>query len=156
MTSSPQTSFLSEIANSEVIPHSKLAYFQERQRNRIYHFVVTKFLELERTGKLTRAELARRIRRRPEQVTRWLGTPGNWTFDTLSDLLLGIAGEELEPMSSSLLNRAPRNYAHPAWVQPTQTQGRTTSSQPLNIIGAGQIGTTTVTHVGDLTITSTR
>src|SRR5947209_2537173 len=41
----------------------------------------------------------------PEVITRLLGAPGNWTLETISDLLLGIAGEELEPTSSSLLNR---------------------------------------------------
>ncbi len=116
-TSFRQTPFLSEIASGEPIPHAKLAYFQERLRNRLYHFVVSKFLEEEKAGRLTRAELARRIHKRPEQLTRWLNTPGNWTFATLSDLLLGICGEELEPHAKSVLNRPQRNFVSPTWIK---------------------------------------
>ncbi len=117
MTSSLKTSFLSEVATGDVIPHGKLAYFQERQRNRVYNFVLTKFLEKERAGSLTRAELARRIQCRPEQITKWLGAPGNWTLDTISNLLLGIGAEELEFSSVSLLSRAARNATQPAWLR---------------------------------------
>jgi hypothetical protein len=42
-----------------------------------------------------KAKLARRLDKRPEQITRWLSEPGNLTFDTLSDLLLGLSGAEL-------------------------------------------------------------
>jgi hypothetical protein len=66
---------------------------------------------------LTQAELARRIGKRPEVVNRMLGSPGNWRIDTISDLLVGIAAEELDPKSVSLLNRAPRNQQYPEWLQ---------------------------------------
>lgn len=42
---------------------------------------------------MNRADLARKIGRKPEQITRWLGAPGNWTSDTVSDLLLGLGCE---------------------------------------------------------------
>lgn len=94
MTSSQQTAFLSEILSGGPIPVAKLAYFRERYRNRIYDFIVSKFLEESNAGRLTKAQLARRIHHRPEVITRLLGAPGNWTMDTVSDLLLGICGEE--------------------------------------------------------------
>lgn len=109
MTTSHQTSFLSEIASGEPIPAGKLAYFQERTRNNLYHFVMTKFLEKERAEGFTRAQLARRIGRNPAVVTRLLGAPGNWTIATVSDLLLGIAAEEIQPDSVSVLRHATRN-----------------------------------------------
>lgn len=92
MTTS-QISFLSEILSNESIPAGKLAYFRRRLSNRLHALVLSEFARLEKEGKITRAELARRIGRRPEQVTRWLGASGNWTLDTLSDLLLGMKCE---------------------------------------------------------------
>jgi hypothetical protein len=92
MTTS-QTSFLSEILGSEAIPPGKLAYFRGRLSNAIHSLVLAEFARLENEGLITRAELARRIGRRPEQVTRWLGSAGNWTIDTFSDLLLAMKCE---------------------------------------------------------------
>lgn len=114
LMTTPQTSFLSEIESDQAIPFGKLAYLRERTRNRLYDFIVSKFMERSRAG-FTKADLARRIGKKPEVVTRLLGAPGNWTIDTLSDLLVGICAEELDPRSVSLLNRAPRNHTHPEW-----------------------------------------
>lgn len=112
-----RTSFLSEIASRDAIPIGKLVYFRERFRDRLYELVVTEFLKKERAGELTRADLARRIGRKPEQITRWLGAPGNWTIETVSDLLLAISKAELKFELASLENRAVRNYAGPDWLR---------------------------------------
>jgi hypothetical protein len=109
MTTSRQAHFLSEIAAGDPIPPGKLAYFQERTRNNLYNFVISRFLEREQTEGLTRAQLARRIGRTPDVISRLLGAPGNWTIATISDLLLGIGAEELEPESQSVLGRTARN-----------------------------------------------
>lgn len=93
MSTYQQDSFLSEILVGEKIPLGKLAYFRERLRNRLYDLVLTEFLEQEKTRNLTRADVARRIGRRPEQITRWFGAPGNWTIDTVSDLMLAMGAE---------------------------------------------------------------
>jgi hypothetical protein len=90
-----QTHSLSEgNPQDEQLSIGMLAYFRGRLSNRIHELVLSEFLNQERVGKITRAQLARRVRRKPEQLSRWLGTPGNWTLDTLSDLLLGMG---LEP-----------------------------------------------------------
>ena len=115
MSTSQTKSILSELRNGEPIPPHVQAYFQERLKNRLHSFILRKFMEEERAGRLTKAALARRMAKRPEIVTRLLGAPGNWTLDTVSDLLLGIAAEELEPASTSLLNRPPRNYPGIDW-----------------------------------------
>jgi hypothetical protein len=125
----PQTSFLSEISAGQPIPLGKLAYFRERFRDRLYELVVSEFLKKERAGQLTRADLARRIGRKPEQISRWLGAPGNWTLETVSDLLLAISKSELIFELSPLENRAPRNYVGPDWItekpSPTSTAAET-------------------------------
>jgi hypothetical protein len=86
-------------------------YFRARLRNRLYNFIVSKYLAREKAGTLSQAALARRIRRRPEVINRYLSTPGNWTLDTVSDLLLGIGPEELDMISSPVVSRPPRNEA---------------------------------------------
>jgi DNA-binding phage protein len=93
MTTYQEDSFLSEVLEGTAIPLGKLAYFRERFRNRLYDLVVSVFLVQEKTKGLTRADIARRIQRRPEQITRWFGAPGNWTIDTVSDLLLAMGTE---------------------------------------------------------------
>lgn len=117
MTTSRQTSFLSEVASEDaVIPAGKRAYLQERLRNNLFNFVIAKFLEREEAG-FTKARLARRIGYDPARVSRLLGAPGNWTIDTVSDLLVGISAEELVPASQSLLDRPARNFTRPVWLE---------------------------------------
>ena len=93
MTTSQQTPFLSEIIESVPIPQERLAYFRARLKNRLHSYVLSQFLKVENQSKLTKAELARKLGKKPEQITRWLGAPGNWELDTLSDLLLGMGFE---------------------------------------------------------------
>ena len=93
MTTSQENTFLSDIFSGDTIPPGKLAYFRGRLANRVHELVLEEFARLESEGKMNRADLARRIAREPAQITRWLGTAGNWTFDTLSDLLLGMGCE---------------------------------------------------------------
>lgn len=101
--------FLSEILNDQPIPLGKLAYFRERFRDRLYEMVVDEFLKREASG-FSRADLARRIGKRPEQITRWLGAPGNWTIETVSDLLLAISKAEPDVRLMPLEGRPNRNY----------------------------------------------
>jgi hypothetical protein len=104
MSMSPIT-FLSDVLGGESVPKGKLAYFRARLSNLLHEVVLKRFMELERDEGFTRADLARRIGRKPEQVTRWLGSPGNWTLETVSDLLAGM-GCELRPEVVELSARA--------------------------------------------------
>ncbi len=96
MTTSP-AHFLNAIVdlNNDEIPLSRIAYFRERLRTRLHQLIIRKFETLEDSCAFNRARLARRIGREPAQVTRWLGASGNWTLDTVSDLLLGMGNELL-------------------------------------------------------------
>jgi hypothetical protein len=110
MTTSQPNVFLSEIVSGAPIPPEKLGYFRGRLSNRFHELVLDLFVELEQAGKITRAALARRIGKAPEQVTRWLGAPGNWTTDTISDLLLGMGYEPAlaaTDLSEQLLAESP-------------------------------------------------
>jgi transcriptional regulator with XRE-family HTH domain len=135
VTMLPITHFLYEIAGDGPIPGGKLAYFRERTRNNIYSYIIGKFLEREKIG-FTQAKLARRVGIDPARINRMLGAPGNWTIDTISDLLLGIGAEELEPNSSSLLNRPPRRPQTPGWASEEISR----SSAPPKIDSSGRLG----------------
>jgi hypothetical protein len=110
MSSSRPTSILSEIETGQNLSAGALAYFQARTKNAWHSYILAKFVEEERAGRLTKAKLARRIGKSPEVISRLLGGPGNWTADTVSDLLLGICGEEARPDSTPILGRPVRNY----------------------------------------------
>jgi transcriptional regulator with XRE-family HTH domain len=115
MTTSQVTSFLSEIVSGQVIPEGKLAYFQERFRNRLYDLVVGEFIRQQKDNGLTQSQLAERIGKDPSRVNKWFRSPGNWTVDTISDLLLGICASELEISLSPLVEK-PRNDLGPVWI----------------------------------------
>jgi hypothetical protein len=88
MNTSQTPELLTEIVEGKPIPVDKLAYFRRRLRLQLHELVLRTFDQQET---LTKAELARRIGRAPEVVNRLLGGPGNWTLDTVSDLLIGMA-----------------------------------------------------------------
>ena len=74
-----------------------LSYFRARLTNKIHSLIVSEFSKQESLGVISRACLAKRVGKKPEQITRWIGSSGNWTIETLSDLLLGMG---LEPSIS--------------------------------------------------------
>ena len=114
MPISLQTQLLKELAagpDGGPIAESRLTYLQERLRGRFFDFLLARF-EAAREDGLTQAKLARRIKKSPEVINRWLSAPANLTLDTISDLFAGISAEEPEFSSAPLLNRAPLNYSH--------------------------------------------
>lgn len=92
MTTSQTQSFLTEILEGKPIPVGKLEYFRARLQSRLHQLVLAEYLRQEDRG-LHQADLARRIGRKPEAINRLLGAPGNWTLNTVSDLLLGMGAE---------------------------------------------------------------
>ena len=82
---------ISQITSDVPLSLSIREYFQARLRQRLYDLVIKEF----KSSGRTRAHLAKKLGKRPEQITRWLSGPGNLTLDTLSDLLLGLSGAEL-------------------------------------------------------------
>ncbi|HLQ24780.1 MAG TPA: hypothetical protein VK138_02755 [Acidiferrobacterales bacterium] len=92
MTTYPTTSLWSEVRGANELSQKALGYFQARLKNRLHQLVIGEFIKQEKSG-TTKADIARRIGKRPEQITRLLGAPGNWTLDTVSDLLLAMGSE---------------------------------------------------------------
>ena len=69
------------------------AYFRDRLRDKLHELVLTEFLQQSKDGRITKAQLAQRIGKDMDQVTKLLGAPGNWTLDTVSDLLLALGAK---------------------------------------------------------------
>lgn len=110
MTTFRKTPVRSEIAGDEPLSGYALSYLNQRVRNSFYDYVMRRFQEAAKQENLTKAKLARRLGITPSRVTRLLGSPSNWTLDTISELLVGICREELRPCSEPYLGRATRNY----------------------------------------------
>lgn len=72
--------------DGEVILPFWLGYFREAFREELNE----QLLELCSSADLSKAEIARRIGRRPEQVTRWMNSPSNLESDTVSDIALAF------------------------------------------------------------------
>lgn len=90
MTTSPPTLSISDLVDEKCqIKQQYLAYFAARSQNDAHELVLSCYQELRDSG-LTRRDIAARLNKKPEQVTRWLGSPGNWTLETLSNLLLAL------------------------------------------------------------------
>lgn len=112
MTLSPKTQFWSEIEDLDAtIPEAKLEYLSEKFRNDLYDFILRKFLEQREKRGLSQAQLARRLCYDPGRLNRLLGAPGNWTLGTVSDLLVGIAGESLDFHSTEVRGNSLRNLS---------------------------------------------
>lgn len=118
---------------SNVIPLGVMAYFRGRLSNRIHELVLSEFAAQERDGKTSKAELSRRISRKPEQITRWLGSPGNWTLETLSDLLLGM---NFEPEISFRSLKSDEVLHQNTWTQALSSK---TYYSQLNVQTAQQV-----------------
>lgn len=100
----PQNSLLSDLSGDR-IPLGTIAYVGQRAKNSYYSYVIDKF----RDANITKADLARRIGKEPARVNRLLANPGNWTIETIAELLAGICAEEVVPDSLPFAGRPPRN-----------------------------------------------
>jgi hypothetical protein len=128
MTTSQKISLASELESHLPLSEKTKAYFRERIRNQFYNLVAQEYIRERDTNSLTQAHVARRLGRSPVQINRWLGTPGNWTLDTISDLLLAISGSELHPTCSKVQVASKRNDLGPEWLQPHRTNGDSTDN----------------------------
>lgn len=110
--STSQTTALSKPKDSEKIPIETFAYLRARAKRLAYELVLKEF---ERSG-LTKAELARRLSKGPDRVSRMLGGPGNWTLATVADLLFAISGGVPKFDVDYPLDKPQRNFRQPEWL----------------------------------------
>jgi hypothetical protein len=92
MTTSAPLSLTSVISRAdEKLAPGQLGYLHAYAQDRAHDLVRELFMAESRAdANLTRAFLARRLGKKPEQITRWLAVPGNWTLGTLAELLAAM------------------------------------------------------------------
>jgi hypothetical protein len=71
--------------------------------------------EFQKSG-LSQADLAARLGKGTDRVCKLFGAPGNWTLDTVSDLIFAITGGTLKYTVSQPLDKPKRNDTRPTWV----------------------------------------
>lgn len=91
----------------------ELSAVRARNKNKAHSYLLEVFKE----SGLSKAEVAKMLGKKPEQVTRWLGGPGNLTLDTLSDLLFVMKGQTFTIQATDDLARSKSNRQHPEWFQ---------------------------------------
>lgn len=97
----------------ERVPDSTIAYFKTRNKLKAFTLVHKEF---ERSG-ITKADLAKRLGKGADRISHILAAPGNWTLDTVSELLFAISGAEPTYGLAYPLDKAPRNQRKPEWLE---------------------------------------
>ena len=113
MTTSVGNFQLSSPTGEDRVSPSVLSYFEGRNRYKVFDLVWDEF----RASGLTQAALARRLGMSPPQLNRMLKSPGNWTLDTVSNLLFAIRGGEPKYSVVYPLESAGRNDNQPTWLE---------------------------------------
>lgn len=102
MTTSTKTPIQSEIEGAGPLSPSTLGYLCANTRQSYFSYIHEKLTEAEASG-LRRKDIARRLNKSPGRLSHLLGAPGNWTLDTIAELLVAISREEFIPNSLPIL-----------------------------------------------------
>jgi plasmid maintenance system antidote protein VapI len=117
MTSSLKRRSLSKPERGVKIHPFNLGVVRTRNKNKAHSLL----LELFEDSNLSKADLAKMLGKKPEQVTRWLAGPANITLDTLSDLIFAMKGEFFTVQCKDELSRAKTNRQSPDWLVQANT-----------------------------------
>ena len=113
MPTSPNRSALSEHSR-EPIQGGTLGYIRARAKRRMFTFLIEQF---EKSG-ISQAQLSRRLNMDRARVSKYLGTPSNWEFETLCDLFFAITGGVFNPELAFPI----REGAPPAVIEKTREE----------------------------------
>ncbi|WP_162560308.1 helix-turn-helix domain-containing protein [Tritonibacter mobilis] len=112
MTSSLKRRSLSKPEQGVKIHPFDLGFVRTRNKNKAHSLL----LELFEESDLSKADLAKMLGKKPEQITRWLAGPGNLKLDTLSDLIFAMKGEFFVVQCKDELSRGKSNRQSPEWL----------------------------------------
>jgi hypothetical protein len=87
------TSKLSKPSGRDRIPETTLEYLRTKTRLTLFSLVWREFKE----SGVSQSDLAARLGKGTDRVCKLLAAPGNWTLDTVAELLFGINGGVLSP-----------------------------------------------------------
>lgn len=117
MTTSLKRQSLSKPEKGKQIPAHTLSFVRARNKNKAHSLLLSLFVE----SGMTKKDLAVMLNKKPEQITRWLGGPGNITFDTLSDLIFAITSKFVEVCPEDELSKGKSNCRAPSWFTTIST-----------------------------------
>lgn len=147
MTTSRVTGVMHKPVAGDPIPVGTFGYLRARNKARVYELVLKEF----QRSKVSQADLARRMNKGSDAVCRLLSAPGNWTLDTISDLLFAISGAEPQYGLAYPLDQPSRNFTHPDWMSPVSSASRpTANSSPATFspsTGYASARTSTISNV---------
>lgn len=101
MTTSRPMPNLSEPTGRTKIPKGALAYVGARTRTRIFNMIWREFT----ASGISKADLAARLGKGPDQISHWLAAPGNLTLESVGQILFAISGAELSDTPEYPLRR---------------------------------------------------
>lgn len=112
MTISRTMRSLSEPKGRNRVPVGEISYVQTRTKMKAFNMIHKEF----QNSGLTKAELACRLGKGADRVNKIMAAPGNWTLDTISELLYAINGGIIEFDISQPLREPKRNDTAPHWL----------------------------------------
>lgn len=113
MSFSRKTSFLSKPEKGKAINSKHMSFVKTRCRNKAQSLLLEAFSE----SRMTKAELAKMLGKRPEQITRLFSGPANITLDTLSAVIFATSGQMLALSKEDILSEPRRNFCGPDWAR---------------------------------------
>jgi transcriptional regulator with XRE-family HTH domain len=138
MTTSRIISSLSDPKSGEKVSKGTFGYLEARNRGKAYELVISEFL---RSG-ISQAELARRMGITPPQINRMLGAPGNWTLDTLSNLLFAISSAQPDYNIEYPMEAVSLNDLGQSWLEPNDSEAEVVMNTQINTTVFDKIGVT--------------
>lgn len=120
MTSFLKRRSLSKPTRGAKIHPFDLGLVRTRNKNKAHSLLLEMFEE----SNLSKADLAKMLDKKPEQITRWLAGPGNLKLDTLSDLIFAMKGEFFVVQCKDELARGKSNRQSPSWLSPSIEEAR--------------------------------
>ncbi|MBX9467051.1 MAG: hypothetical protein KL839_03985 [Rhizobium sp.] len=110
LSTSHQTSLLAEPEGDARIPAATLGYVTEMAREEVFDMIATACVE----AGVQRSQIARRLGKDPATVTRLLSAPGNYTIDTVAEMLFAINGNMFRPHRYAPMKEPRSNTRGPA------------------------------------------
>lgn len=160
-SATPEPQF--DVSRDVRIPSATLGYFEARLNGLVHQLLLELYGRLEHQYDFTKRTLARRIGRRPEQLTRWLSYPTNLTLETMSNILVGL-GYELDSVVLASLSTGERvqfpqrrDYTSQADIESIAVKGTESEITGLQLTEPSQSikSTESVTRLAMAALTST-
>lgn len=110
------------------IPPDTRDYFRARAKRHAYDLVMRELT----ASKISKAELARRLGKGADRVSKMLAGPANWTIITLADLLFAIGGGVPSYSVDYPLDKPARNFGPKERFEiKKETTGRPVTIKPV-------------------------